>query len=650
MSLSKKYVLFITTVILLLISGCGGGGTSTNNSGDPTGSIDPTVPISEKQAIRFLNQATFGATEVTKKELQEKGYTKWVDDQLNAPSAFDSGRKWKGDTLASSTTNQKTYFENMIFIAKENDGRFDKTLEQYLSGEKAYAFNRLEKAGGLPWQMSAWYITILNAKNQLRHRMAYALSQIVVVSNAEPKFRKRGESLAVYYDLLAKHAFGNYRDLLIDMSQNPAMGMYLTFHGSKKSNGQNLPDENYAREIMQLFTIGVWELNLDGTPKIDSNGNYIPTYIQKDVEELARVFTGWDQQHNNGYFGKAAGTRGNYTIPMEFNKNIDGSDGTYHDFDEKRLLGQTITAGLGGVEDITRAIDILMANPNIAPNISKLLIKRLTISNPSPAYVERVAKVFNDNGNGVKGDLKAVARAIFLDTEALDETTYQKRKFKEPTIGFVQLLRAFDLKPLSGKTLQVGDTTDIFGQAPTRQFTVFNFYEPDFIPTDSEFMNKKITAPEATLHSDQSMVNYYNTYWSIFNNQEKNLITLNDANALNSFVGTKFIKGYISFDEEYDIMEKIIDGDTNRDFQNIYTQDANGTTQLKKEAIRALVEHLDMKLTANSLIKEQKDIIIDFLNMVQVRSKIEGYRFKTAHQIVSEAVLMIITSDAYAVE
>ncbi|QUM77431.1 DUF1800 family protein [Moritella sp. 24] len=256
--------------------------------------------------------------------------------------------------------------------------------------------------------------TLLNAQQITRQRVAFALSEIFAVSSQEQSLTKYDDGLAWYYDLLVKHSFGNYRDLLQDVTLSPAMGVHLSMQGSRKADLKNntFPDENYAREVMRLFSIGLFQLDLSGQAILDAQGNKNLSYKQADVENLARVFTGWDLVENKRY---GHGRSGRYDTFMELSPK-------QHDYTEKVIFGQTINAGMKGSEELSLSLDLLFNHPNVGPFISRQLIQGLASSNPSPDYVKRVAMVFNDNGAGSRGDLDAVVQAILLDEESQGAT------------------------------------------------------------------------------------------------------------------------------------------------------------------------------------------------------------------------------------
>ncbi len=330
------------------------------------------------------------------------------------------------------------------------------------------------KLSCLQAQESVWLQHALTAEDQLRQRVAFALSQILVVSSKEPPLAKYGDGLAWYYDILLKHSFGNYRDLLQDVTLSPAMGVYLSMQGNRKANPRKntFPDENYAREVMQLFSIGLYQLDSSGQAILDDQGQKIPSYQQADVENLARVFTGWDIAENKRYGHSRSGR---YDTFMELNPK-------QHDYGAKVLFGQPIAADLSAKKELEISLDLLFNHPNVGPFISRQLIQRLVSSNPSPAYVARVAKVFNNNGKQVRGDLGAVVQAILLDAEARGPVAAPAVKLKEPLLRYVGFLRAFSAQP-KADNYRLRGMSKTFGQGPLRSPSVFNFYQPDYIPS-----------------------------------------------------------------------------------------------------------------------------------------------------------------------
>ncbi|NOQ80328.1 MAG: DUF1800 family protein [Gammaproteobacteria bacterium] len=606
--------------------------TDDDNDGIPdTSDPEPLVPdISTKFAHSVLLKSTFGPTDTLIQELQTKGVAGWVDDQLNASSAYDS-----------NSDQYLTYLERVIQIARmASPTQWSGSIQDYLTPDNAYVFNSKSfETSVLLFFTSTWFENVLHAEDQLRQRVAYALSQIIVLSTAEQFFYKRAEALAYHYDILAKNAFGNYRDILLEVSKSPGMGLYLTFQGSKKydPSTQRQPDENYAREIMQLFSIGLAQINLDGSENKDVNGNSIPIYTQTDVEELSRVFTGWDPALNPAY----GHTHGSYTQEMEFTSE-------HHDFEEKIVLGEVIAAGKTGEDDIEAAIDILMNHPNVAPFISKQLIMRLVTSNPSPEYISRVSHVFNDNGEGIKGDLKAVVRAILLDAEAIkthdESSTFGKAK--EPIIAYTQLLRSFEvdyMEPWEGGPVGADSGVNMqdvylfksnlippFGQGPMRAKSVFNFYSPEYIPNDSYFRTNNIVAPELEIQSAQRITNFNNRLqrdtWSHIRLY---------YNSPNEYYGSLYDRFIIHYVKE----RELIENELNSDYKNIRKE------PYKTNAINALFNHVNKKLTGSNLSSEQAEIIKRKLSSYTYRDNIYG-----ARDMINRTINAIATTNRYMIQ
>ena len=572
--------------------------------------------LTDAIAIRFLNKATFGATQKDIQDLRNMGVEAWVEKQLNMPLK-ENEYLIKTIELAKEALPDENPYSIKEYL-EDNDIVFNKNVASFFSPR---------------FMESAWFDIAVTSKDQLRQKVAYALSQIIVESDFEPIFIRRGEALSRYFDILAKNALGNYKQLLTDISFNSGMSLFLTFNGSKKLHqneaGVNVyPDENYAREIMQLFSIGLNELNLDGTPKRDSKGNLIPTYTQEDVNELSRVFTGWDLKRNERY-GLVGFTRGDFTHPVEFTAE-------YHDFGEKKLLGKKIPAGLSGEEDVKAAIDIIMSNPNVAPFISKNLIMRLTKSNPSPAYVQRVASVFRDSN----GDLKKVVKAILLDPEIWDDIkNLRSVKFKEPLIAYISVLKRLNVKPLpywyfcrfggpaddnASNCTRVhnkflfNDPRDYLGQGPGRAPTVFNFYDNSFVPNDPEFKANNTVAPEVQIQDDTTLIKFSNKVRVIFNWEEINMVhgkTLEEiiagAPAYGSipfyYIGAD--KFYFNLKEDYDFLESRIDGDTDGDFKELKDDYQKGNIAKINKAVKEYIDFVDKKLTGGLLKEEEKEVI-----------------------------------------
>jgi uncharacterized protein (DUF1800 family) len=345
---------------------------------------------------------------------------------------------------------------------------------------------------------------LISSPDALRQRVTLALSEIFVVSIPGLPVAWRPFVAAHYMDLLEAHAFGRYRELLGAVTLSPAMGVYLNMRGNRRADPATgrLPDENYAREVLQLFSIGLHELRPDGTLRTNWRGQPIETYGQDTIAGLARVFTGW----NLDRFDR---NRQDWACrPMVFNR-------AQHEAGEKRFLGHTIAAGTPGPQALEQALDVIAAHPNVGPFIGRQLIQRLVTSNPSPAYVKRVARVFADNGNGVRGDLAAVVRAVLLDPDARRDPAPDERhagRLREPIERFVQWARTFGANSDNGKW-SIGLTTDAasrLGQSPLRAPSVFNFFRPGYVPPNSGVAAQGLQAPEFQLVHESSVVGWVN--------------------------------------------------------------------------------------------------------------------------------------------
>ena len=431
------------------------------------------------EASRFLAQASYGSNPKDIKALTGRTANEWIEAQFLRPpfSLLNAMRYWR----------QRRGPEGNKDVTELQDAH------------------------------NAWWVSTIQ-QDQLRQRVAFALSQIFVVSSAGV-VGEYPKGLVSYYDTLVRGAFGNFRQLLQDVTLHPMMGMYLTYIGNRKerfdSTGKitQAPDENYAREVMQLFTIGLEQLNLDGTAKKDAGGNPIPTYSNDDVIGLARVFTGlsWNGgQLTHECFVRAgncaANTNARETRPMV-------AYDQYHSTLEKRFLGTTIAEGQSSTTaDLKVALDTLFNHPNVGPFIGRQLIQRLVTSNPSPAYVRRVASAFNNNGQGVRGDMKAVIRAVLLDEEARGAHARKQPDFgriREPVLRFTHLMRAFEASSRSGYwTIGPTNAPSELNQTAMRAPSVFNFYRPGYTPAGTPIASANRVAPEMQILNESSVAGY----------------------------------------------------------------------------------------------------------------------------------------------
>lgn len=469
---------------------------------------EPQLPLTPENidASRFLMQATYGPSLSEISYLRSKGYDAWLTEQFNLPQS-----------------SHEQYI-NML----RDEGRRIYT-EQFNEAFWTYA---------------------VSGRDQLRQRMAFSLSQIFVVSQLGGGLDDKPFAIANYYDMLGRDAFGNYRQLLEDVTLHPAMGKYLDMLANEKEDLalNRTPNENYAREILQLFSIGLYQLNLDGSLKLDAAGKAIPTYDNEEVKGFARVFTGWNW---GGNAIRTDSTWGNPTRQYDFAQPMQ-SWPTKHSTGDKLLLnGALAPSGQTPEKDLKDALDNVFNHPNVGVFIGKQLIQRLVTSNPSPQYIARVASAFNDNGAGVRGDLKAVTRAILLDSEArmdsragygvdrvrtgrgstsrqanrpatLESTpTVEARteaetgsvgsvtngKLREPILRYAHLLRAFEAKSIGGRyRLQYIDGQEWgTGQGPLKSTSVFNFFEPDY-SLPGAIANAGALSPEFKLTNETSII------------------------------------------------------------------------------------------------------------------------------------------------
>jgi uncharacterized protein (DUF1800 family) len=352
-----------------------------------------------------------------------------------------------------------------------------------------------------------WMANVVQGPDQLRQRVAFALSQIMVVSNNSQTTAAQNQMIANYYDILVKNAFGNYRTLLEQATLSPAMGRWLSMWKNNKpdpTTGSHA-DENYAREIMQLFSVGLVQLNLDGTPKLDSSGKPIAAYSQAEVEAMARVFTGWGTKPVTYPLGELS-----WAYDFDLVDPMVAYE-AHHDMDAKKILsGVTVPAGGTAAGDLKIALDTIFNHPNVGPFVSKQLIQRLVTSNPSPAYVQRVASVFNNNGAGVRGDLFAVVKAILSDSEAANVAG--PGKVREPILRVTNLWRAFDATDSTGKENELAvayNSMNVLQEGVLQSPSVFNFYRPDYLRA-GPLMNNSLVAPELQITNEYSLILAHN--------------------------------------------------------------------------------------------------------------------------------------------
>lgn len=479
------------------LAACGGGGGSSGGGASPAGlggssattvqagsltalASTPTAQTyaytqakTDDEAARFLLQSQFSASEADIAAVRGKGYLPWLGEQVDRP-AEQTGRDW-------------------ILSKPYNTVNSDDMI----------------------WNQ------LMTAPDGLRKRMALVFTEIFVVSRNDIGSNWPELMMAQYWDMLVAGVTTNFRKLLEDVTLNPAMGYYLNTKGNQKENAQGRqPDENYAREVMQLMTIGLYQLDADGTVKTGSDGAPLDSYSLDDVTNLARVFTGYDldirADEKSGTPGAFTPPGASYTLESSaWTSRPMSLTASRHSTLEARFLGATVPAGTEGSAALKIALDTLFNHPNVGPFIGKQLIQRLVTSNPSPAYVKRVSEVFADNGAGVRGDMKSVFAAVLLDNEARSPAGLSDPNFgrlREPMLRFTQWGRSFGAGSTSGNW-KIGDLSrpnDQLGQSPLRSPSVFNFFRPGYVPPSTAMAASKMVAPEFQLVNETSVGGYLN--------------------------------------------------------------------------------------------------------------------------------------------
>jgi uncharacterized protein (DUF1800 family) len=469
---------------LAVLAGCsGGGGGSGDPQASPAGSKS-SVPLVTKaetsaDASRFLAQSTFGATASEVDRVMAVQLEAWLAQEFDKPAYSHLGY-WRERVAASGNPN----------------------------------------SSNTDWIYQSFWRSALLADDALRQRVAFALSQIFVVSLNDMNVSQHPAGVASYYDVLGRNAFGNFRTLLEEVTLHPMMGLYLS-HLRNRGDGSRVPDENYAREVMQLFTIGVHQLNPDGTRVVGADGLPLETYTNEDVTGIAKAFTGWSWAGPDTESGRFNGG-GNPAYP---NRSIEPMQpyAQYHSEAAKTFLGGTCPAGTMPRVTLACALDRLFMHSNVGPFIGRQLIQRLVTSNPSPAYVGRVAAAFDDNGQGVRGDMKSVLRQVLLDPEARNapsagDPTYGKAR--EPLLRMSALMRAAGAVSTSGQ-FQIHVTDDpgnSLGQTAMRSPSVFNFWRPGYTPPNSELAAAGLVAPELQVANESAVAGYLNAMQTAIQN------------------------------------------------------------------------------------------------------------------------------------
>ncbi len=485
----------MSAAVGVLLGACGGGGSGSGNLDTQlAGASGRSTVQSAKQAtagtathadaFRLLTQASFGPTDADVAHVMSIGASAWIDEQFALPVRAHNLARWNSDNAITGQGMPNTVTSSFYEEAMEDD-------------------------------------------DQLRQRVAFALSEIFVVSMQDISLGStKSQMVASYLDMLNKDAFGNYRTLLNDVAMHPAMGVFLSSMSNRKEDPRvgRIPDQNFAREVMQLFSIGLVQLNIDGTPKLDSNNQPVYTYGPADIDGLSRVFTGFawagpdtsqDRFNNNP----------SVQVPLRAWTPMQGYPQD-HSLSAKTFLGTTVAAQTTANPSLSlnTALDTIAGHANVGPFISKQLIQRLVTSNPSPGYVTRVAKVFNDNGSGVRGDMKAVIRAVLIDSEARNDTQAASStsfgKLREPVLRLVQWARAFGVRSPT-QLWPFGNTSSSanrLAESPGRSGSVFNWFRPGYAPPGTAIATAGRVAPEFQITNEPSLIAYVNFMQQVIGN------------------------------------------------------------------------------------------------------------------------------------
>ncbi|ESP93439.1 DUF1800 domain-containing protein [Pseudoalteromonas luteoviolacea] len=637
----KKYIQSIVLALFVgLMSGCGSGGSEqnnasqsqenttnqpssntqdnnnsinnggeTNNSGDsntdsgnnsdedensvnedeneqePAG--NDTTFSSKIEVSRFIQQATFGVQPSQLNELENTSASEWFVNQLDLPASLIL----PGVEAAAPADPEDEF--SLFYIE-----------------QTSFSFWRNAIAG----------------EDQLRQRIAFALSEILVVSNGGGEvLTDVPEAVAFYQDILITNAFGNYRTILEQVTYSPAMGHYLTYMGSEKGDAKTgrMPDENYARELLQLFTLGVVALNNDGTEKLNESGEKVELYNNTDITGLARVFTGLnlDEEDPEAPLGKR------FSMPMAvFSES--------HSEKEKSFLELTIPEGTDAKTSITQALDHIFAHPNLAPFVTKQLIQRLVTSNPSSDYVGRVVTAFESGlftlpdgqqvGAQQRGDLTATVAAILFDQEARTLSTQTGGKIREPILRFTQWARAFDAKNVNPQFVSIlweTGASSALGQHPYRAPSVFNYFRPGYKSPGSVSAAQGLVAPELQITNASSIPGYVNfmTFFITGQQQDADLEELkNELEELG--IEADIAQALESFEPDYAPLLAIADEPS------------------------TLVDYLDLILSAQQLSEQSRKNISDVLATVEADED-DGLLPR-----VQLGILMVMSSPDYLVQ
>ena len=530
--------------------------------------------LKPRDTSRFLHQATFGATSAEISRVQSIGYGAWLDEQFGRPAG----------------------------------GNHQASIDALLAAGTTLSDSHV---------MSTFWKQAATGSDQLRQRVAFALSQIFVISLVDGAVQRYRRGAAAYLDMLGREAFGNYRTLLEAVARHPMMGRYLSHLGNRKEDParNRVPDQNFAREVMQLMSIGLYELNADGSLRL-VNGQPVETYRPDDIVGLSRVFTGFSWAGPDTLDGRFFG---NSTPTPDPNRDVLPMQAypQYHSISEKAFLGTTIPAGsTDGNADLAVALDRLAAHPNVGPFLGRQLIQRLVTSNPSAAYVSRVSTAFATGrytsgtwtiGSGVRGDLKATIAAVLLDRDARATpslTNPNVGRVREPVLRLANWMRAFRATSASGSFLMptTDDPATSLGQSPLRSPSVFNFYRPGYVPPNTAIATAGLVAPEMQIVNETSVIGYSNYL----------------RNAVQNGIGT------------------------NRDVQPNYDTEMSLAHRPDQ-----LVAHLDVLLTFGTMSSATKTLIRDAVATIALPSTNQTTARRNRAML---AVLCVLSSPDYLVQ
>jgi uncharacterized protein (DUF1800 family) len=532
---------------VVLLAACGGGANEEEARVSAEGEGPFVAQTTEPEASRFLAQASYGADDGSIEDVQRYNYAGWLQRQF-AMRPRNAHQAYINSVSASGNNPNQSHVQHTF------------------------------------WKEAA------TAPDQLRQKVAFALSQIFVISMRDSAVGGYERGVASYLDMLGREAFSNYRVILEQVTLHPMMGIYLSHLRNQKASGNRVPDQNYAREVMQLFSIGLYELNQDGTP-IVVGGQPVETYDNDDIIGLSHVFTGFSWAGPDKQNGRFYGSSSN--PPRDPNRDVlpMQSYPQFHSTEEKRFLGTVIPAqGTPDADNSLRiALDAIFNHSNVAPFIGRQLIQRLVTSNPSPGYVARVAQAFNTGiydtgswrtGAGARGDMRATIAAVLLDREARDISMVTQigfGKVREPVLRLAAWMRAYNANSASRNYL-LGNTdssTSSLGQSALRSPSVFNFYRPGYVPPNTSIASANLVAPEFQILHETSVVGYSNFMRSI----------------VPSGVGSN----------------------SPRDIQPDYSKE-----MALADDSDALIDRVDLLLTSGTMSDETKDLVRDAVESVSI--------------------------------